>query len=294
MKTPCILTVLLLFTVNLYAYDYNQNQPIITDTTYWSNELSAGLNFNQASFSENWRGGGVNSLSIGTIVAGRADYERDRITFDNQLELLYGIVRQEGRERKANDRIFMDSKIGYKLNEDWGSYFSLNFTTQFADGFDYENDERTLVSGFMSPALLTASLGFEYRPSEEFKLRIGPLSPRITFMQDQTIHENVPGNYGVPAGDTYRTELAALQIFATWDRDWTEDFNIRTRYQMFANYETLDWENIEHRLDLTLTAKITDLINVTFTSINVYDNDQDPDMQYSTGLALGILYKVGN
>ena len=63
---------------------------------------------------------------------------------------------------------------------------------------------------------------------------------------------------------------------------------------MFANYETLAFDAIDHRLDLTITAKITDIINVTLTGISLYDLDQDPGVQVSQALALGILYKVGS
>ncbi|MEX2566583.1 MAG: hypothetical protein WD431_11620 [Cyclobacteriaceae bacterium] len=59
-------------------------------------------------------------------------------------------------------------------------------------------------------------------------------------------------------------------------------------------YETLAWGTIDHRLELTITAKISDIINVTLTGISLYDLDQDPGIQYSQGLALGILFKVDN
>ncbi|GAB3666381.1 DUF3078 domain-containing protein [Echinicola sediminis] len=266
-----------------------------SDTSYWVKEFSGGLNFNQAAFSSNWKSGGVNSVALGTILAGKANYAKEKWTWDNQAELLFGVVKNQGEQsRKSNDRIFFDSKVGYKLSKNWGTYFSANFLSQFAKGYNYGEDERTLISDFMAPGYLTTSLGIEYKPSNEFNLRIGPFSPRWTFVTNTDIAANVPDNYGVPVGDKVRTEWLALQVFAEWDKDIAENFNIKSRYQMYANYETLSFENIDHRLDVTLTAKITELINVTFTSINLYDIDQDAGIQYSQGLALGILYKVSN
>lgn len=269
---------------------------VLSDTTYWTSEFSAGLNFNQAAFSGNWKAGGINSVAFSSIVAGRANYAKERITWDNEIELLFGIVNNQGEgARKSNDRIFLDSKVGYKLTDNWGIYSSLNFLTQFADGYQYNEDEtKTLMSAFMAPAFLTSSIGLEYKPNQEFSLRIGPFSPRFTFVTDQNIYLTVPENYGVPIGQTVRSEWLALQVFATYDKNITETLNLKSRYQLFANYETLEWKTIDHRLDITLTAKITNLVNVTFTSINLYDFDQDSGIQYSQGLALGILYKVGN
>lgn len=268
---------------------------VMADTS-WTSEFSAGLNFNQAAFSGNWKNGGINSVAFGSIVAGKANYAKDRLTWDNEMELLFGIVNNEGeRTRKSNDRIFLDSKIGYKMSGNWSSYFSLNFLSQFARGYNYDEDGSiTLISDFMAPGYLTSSVGFEYKPNQEFALRLSPFSPRFTFVNNKDLYLTVPANYGVPIGETVRTEWLALQIYATYDKDVTETFNIKSRYQLFANYETLDWKTVDHRLDITLTAKITNLINVTLTSINLYDIDQDPGIQYSQSLALGILYKVNN
>ncbi len=66
------------------------------------------------------------------------------------------------------------------------------------------------------------------------------------------------------------------------------------RYQMHANYETLAFDTIDHRLDFGLTAKVSNLINVSLTSISVYDIDQDKKIQFSQGLALGIVFKRQN
>ncbi|MDN3671113.1 DUF3078 domain-containing protein [Echinicola jeungdonensis] len=270
--------------------------PSKKDTTYWVNNFKAGLNFNQAAFSSNWKSGGVNSVALGSVIAGKANYAKGKWSWDNEIELLYGVVKNEGQTvRKSNDRIFLDSKVGYKISKNWGSYFSGNFLSQFTKGYNYDEDgNRTLISGWMSPGFLTASLGFEYKPNQEFNLRIGPLSPRFTFVTDGTIADNVPENYGVTPGETVRAEWFAFQLFATWDKDFNENFNLKSRYQMFANYETLAFDSIDHRLDITLTAKISKLINVTFTNINLYDIDQDSGIQYSQGLSLGILYKVNN
>ena len=255
----------------------NVPEPIPTDTSYW-------------------KAGGVNSVAFGSIIAGKALYQKDKISWDNELELLFGIVRNEGEgTRKSNDRIFLDSKLGYQMSKKWSSYFSVNYLSQFAEGYKYNEDgTKSLISKFMAPGYLTSSLGFEFKPNKEFFLRIGPFSPRFTFVTDDQIIANVPANYGVPAGETVRVEWLAMQVFASLDKNLSENLNLKSRYTMFANYETLSLKNIDHRLDVTLTAKISSIINVTLTGISLYDIDQDPGVQYSQGLALGILYKVGN
>lgn len=296
MKTYLLALVVTVFSCNVLVAQEAEAPAAEKDTTFWQSEFSAGLNFNQAGFSSNWKAGGVNSVAFGSLVAGKTAYRKEKFSWDNELELLFGIVRNEGEQiRKSNDRIFLDSKLGYQLSERWSAYFSANYLTQFAEGYAFNNDgTKSLISKFMAPGFLTSSLGLEYKPNETFFVRIGPLSPRITFVTDSEIINNVPSNYGVLPGETVRLEWLAMNVFASLDKDLSENFNLKTRYAFFANYETLSFDTIDHRLDLTLTAKITDIINVTFTGIALYDLDQDPGVQVSQALALGILYKVGS
>jgi hypothetical protein len=137
-------------------------------------------------------------------------------------------------------------------------------------------------------------LGLEYKPNDEFALRLSPFSPRLTFVTNTEIINNVPSNYGVEPGKKVRAEILAFQIYATWNKQINENFSINSRYQLFGNYETLSLKNIDHRLDVTLVAKITSFIDVTFTSINLYDRDMDSGIQYSQALALGVFYKISN
>ena len=113
-------------------------------------------------------------------------------------------------------------------------------------------------------------------------------------MTNTDIINNVPENYGVPAGQTLRTEWLAFQLFMTWNKKFNDNLTLNSRYQMFANLQSLAPRTVDHRFDLTLIAKITKYVDVTFTSINVYDIDMDPGIQFSQALALGILYKVSN
>ncbi|MGY6743064.1 MAG: DUF3078 domain-containing protein [Cecembia sp.] len=270
-------------------------QSVAMDTSYWDAGLSIGLNFNQAAFSGNWKAGGVNSVALGSIIAGKANYAKDKWSWDNQVEFIYSLVKNEGQDfRKSNDRIFFDSKVGRKISDKWSYFASLNFITQFARGFDFSQDEPVLISNFFAPAFITTGFGMEYKPNDEFALRMAPFSPRFTFVTDRSIINNVPENYGVPAGQTLRQEWLAFQLFMTYNKTFNDNFTINSRYQMFANLETLAFRTIDHRLDITLIAKITKVVDVTFTSINVYDIDMDPGIQFSQALALGLLLKVGN
>src|SRR6188768_1873714 len=100
----------------------------VDSLTNWKKGFKAGLNLNQASFSSNWKAGGVNSLGFNTLLNARANYSKDGHSWDNEIDLLYGSVNNEGQGyRKTNDRIFLDTKYGRAISEKWDLFAALNF-----------------------------------------------------------------------------------------------------------------------------------------------------------------------
>ena len=78
------------------------------------------------------------------------------------------------------------------------------------------------------------------------------------------------------------------------EKDIATNMNLKVNYQAYANYQTLAFNTIDHRLSTTLTAKVNRFISVNLTGILLYDRDQDTDVQFSQTLGLGILYNVQN
>ncbi|GAB3036950.1 DUF3078 domain-containing protein [Spirosoma pulveris] len=267
-----------------------------SDTTYWRKSFSAGANINQAAFSSNWRAGGVSSIALSLFLNARSNYAREKVSWDNQIDMQYGILRNAGQGmRKSVDRIFLDSKYGHQLSPHWNAFVSGNFISQFAQGFQYDVNgvgNNRLISNFLSPGFLTFGLGFEYKPQPWFSLRLSPFAPRFTFLADEAVGVNE--RYGVPLGRSTRTEWLAAQVQLELKKDIAQNMNLQVSYLTYANYETLALNTIDHRLNVMLTAKVNQRISVNLTGMLLYDRDQDTSVQYSQGLALGFLYSIQN
>lgn len=267
------------------------------EVNYWKHWTKFGLNANQASFSDNWNAGGVNSMSLMGLFWHKADYTRDRFNFVSELDLKYGKIQNKDQlAKKNNDRIFWDNKLSHKFSEKWALYFSFTFESQFDVGYKYgkvdgEDAIIDTISAFMAPGYFTESFGLEYKPDKTFSLRIGTGTARQTLILDNRIAPKEGGSavYGVEPGENFRNDLA-FQITANLDRDLSKNLNLKARYNLFADYKKLS--DPDNRLDLTLTAKITKLVNVTANGILVYDSDQSGKVQYNQGLALGILFSL--
>lgn len=265
------------------------------EDTLWRYSLKTGINFNQTSFSDNWAGGGVGAVSLSSFLFATALYEKNKSSWRNDLQLQYGIINTRDQDsRKTIDRIFFDSKYGYQLSDHWNIYSSLSFLTQFAPGYNFNDDDtRDQISDFFAPAFLTSSWGLEYVPNDWFWMRIGPFSPRLTFVTDTTLYQNIPENYGVPIGETVRYEWLSLQLTAEIDKDLNENLNIKARYNLFANYEEFAIDKIDHFLEILATSQVTKYIDVSLGINLIYDIDQDSGLQMSQLLGVGLLYKIG-
>ena len=274
----------------------------IDTTTYWKKNLVANLNLNQASFSSNWKGGGINSIGINSLFNYKANYAANRDTWDNEIDLAYGFVSNSGQGfRKNIDRIFLDTKYGYKIADKWSLFTSLNFLSQFSEGYKYEDDangveQELLISDIFAPAFITSAWGLEYAPASFFKVRISPFAPRVTIVQDpeRFIATVGPEPYGVKPGNTSRWEWLAFQLMADFAKDIATNVNLKWRYVMYANYETLDMKTIDHRLDLLFAVKAGRFVNIGFGGILLYDFDQDSGAQLNQVFNIGIAYSFRN
>ena len=294
-----------------------QNPNLDLKINYWRNWTTFGINANQASFSDNWRNGGVNSIALGLTFNTKFDYTKDNKNFTSELDLKYGKQKNEDQlARKANDRILWDNKYSLKLSKKWSLFTSFTFESQFDKGYQYgkgsqgQDSITRTISNFMAPGYFTESVGIEVLPFQGLSIRFGTGTARQTFVLDDRVLYPDEGTlndpeklanykrFGVEWPKTFRNELA-FQVVANLDRNLSENLNIKARYAFFANYG--EWSDASHRLDATLTARVSRVISVTLNGIALYDplqferDDQGnvigDKLQRAQSLAIGLLYK---
>ena len=285
---------------------------ISSKVNYWRTKTAIGINVNQASFSNNWTGGGVNSLAVGGLVNYKAEYIKDNYSYASEVILQYGKIKNKNQlQKKTNDRLFWDNKAAFQLSKNWYFFGSLTFESQFDNGFAYSTDGNgneygTLISKFMSPGYLTESVGFEYKPVKYFSTRLGTGTARQTFvlgndelytaMENDYIRKNgnltgyveKEDNYGVKKGKTFTNDLA-FQIVSNFEKDVFENVNLKVRYALFVPYDQIDYTS--HRLDVAVTAKVNRFMNVSLTGVGLYDKNTGTDkIQGSQTMAMGFTF----
>ena len=272
-------------------------KPLVVNSkvNYWKTKTNIGININQAQFSDNWKGGGTNSIAVGGLLNYKAEYNKNSYSYVSEVILQYGKIKNKDQlQKKTNDRIYWDNKASFQLSKSWFFFGSVNFESQFDNGYSYKRnddgiEEATLISKFMGPGYITESIGFEYKPVNYFSTRIGTGTARQTLVLDTTLYKTNPKNFGVTPGKKLRNELA-FQIVSSFDKDIFKNTNLKARYNMFIPYEDIAVKRIDHRLDVTLTAKINRFMNTSLTGVILYDSDTDLKVQASQTLALGFAF----
>ena len=249
-------------------------------TVLWKKGGAFNLTFTQVALS-NWAAGGEGSYAAGTFLTAFANYKKDKLTWDNKLDLGYGVIKQKKRELvKSDDKIDLSSKIGRYAFKHW--YYSglVNFKTQFAEG--YKNDS-ILISDFLAPGYLLLSLGMDFKPNDDFTMLIAPLTGKTTFVRDQSLANK--GAFGVePAvrdtsgnilteGENIRNEFGGY-IKINYKKDIVENITLSTGLELFSNYlENPD--RIDINWEVLVVMKINKFLTANISTQLIYDHDID-------------------
>ncbi len=286
--------------------DAPQAEQKVEKPKYWDNSLKTNIKFGQTSLT-NWAAGGDNTVTLAAFIDGNANYKKGDLFWNNRLQLDYGFVYASSKPilQKSDDRIYLESKFGYKNANMKNFYFSANydFKSQFSTGYDYLTpavsegveldklplkeqvglwkDARKVKSGFLAPAYTNLALGIDYKPAKWLSLNIAPLTGGFVIVRDEVLRKN----YGMQLKEEYkdfdgeilgsyyksaRFEFGA-QIKADVAVKVNDNFAYTSQLVLFSNY--LDSpENIRVNWDNRFDWKLAKYFSLTLTTNMIYDD----------------------
>ena len=209
--------------------------PAKKDTTkIWTIHGQNTILIAQSSFN-NWAAGGVNSFAGNVLFDYDFDYKKGNWSWDNKAIVGYGLSDQTGLGwRKNDDRLILNSLLGYKAAKYWLYTFYANFQTQFTNGYSYDaNNNKTLLSAFFAPAYLTTGPGFAYKQSDNFRINLSPLAARITIVENDSLAN--AGAYGVTPGSHSLFEFGA-SLDAYYKVDLDKNIAFENILKLYSNY----------------------------------------------------------
>lgn len=295
-----------------------QAQVLITTTlpdsiSYWERTNRVGLDINEIAF-VNWSVGGNNSVSLlakGNFVR---KYSRTNVNWNNELILKYGLNSQEGQEvRKTDDQIQFNSTFGYRKDtlSNWFYSAKFNFSTQFANGYNYPNVNDEISSPF-APAYIFLGIGGEYnRKDLGLTAYFSPLTDKTTLVLNQMLADK--GSFGVQKavlddegnviqhGKQTRTELGIL-ITNQLKRQIFKNIMLDQRTTLYTDYIN-NFGNVDIDFQFNLDMTVNQYVRANIGAQIIYDDDikateevagevvqVGPKMQLKQMLGVGLSY----
>jgi len=242
----------------------------------WKKGGFGAVNFNQMGFT-NWAAGGINALSLTTLGNVYANYAKDKILWDNNLDIAYGMIQNKGQDhRKNEDKIDFLTKFSHTSPVKNVNFAVLaNFKSQFAPSYTYnkENVRSPMISTFLAPAFVLASIGIDYKPKPFLSIYISPATGKFTIVN---INDNsIKTAFAVDTLKKVRQEFGALMnVF--FQKNIHKNINLLSRLSLFNNYTDVNVsnrKNIDVNFESMINARINRFITASLFINAIYDND---------------------
>ncbi len=262
----------------------------------WSHNGLAGFNLSQTAFT-NWSAGGENTVADNIYFNGSLNYKKDKLSWTNDLSANYGQNFTDNTGwRKSIDNLNFASKLGHQITETVYYAALLDFKSQLADGYKYTDDDKTLVSKFLTPSYLNLSVGIDYKPNSHIAVYYSPVAGKLTMVTDTLLSEA----YGIDAGKKVKPQLGSI-FKVNVDYTFFEDkVTLKSVLDLFTAYDD-SFGKIDVNWDVLIGYNLTKLLTLTFQSTLKYDDDiktadsegniRGAKVQFKEMVGLGISYK---
>lgn len=276
----------------------------IPDTAFrnWKTGGIYNINAGQGSLS-NWAAGGDDfSLSVASALNLYAFYKKEKVSWDNVLNVNFGYIKTSSLgSRKNDDRIDVLSKYGFAINKKLNLTTLGNFRTQAVKGFSYTEVAKGVFrknynSNFLAPAYALISQGVEYKPIKGFTAFISPVTSRWIIVKDDSL--SARGEYGVKPGKQSSNQLGSFATLS-YNADFNKYISYRGRVDLFSNYNS-NPENVDLYMTNAVTAKLGKVVCLTWNLDMIYDDDvklfgkedASPALQLKSVFGIGLQLKI--
>jgi hypothetical protein len=270
---------------------------IIDSGRTWNTGGRFNLNLAQGS-QNNWAAGGDDfSFSINSSLGLYAFYRKDRFSWDNTVDMNYGLLNTTTLgTRKNDDRFDLLSKAGYEIEPKLSLAALFNFHSQFSKGYNYNSDgTKDLLSDFLSPGYVLLGLGLDYKPVGGLSIFVSPITARWIIVNNDTL--SAKGTYGVVPGKKVKTEVGAFASI-NYLHNLSNTIIYKGRLDLFSDYGH-NPQNIKVNMTNMFTAKLSKVLSATLALNLIYDDDvklfgpdrTSPGLQTQSMIGVGLSVK---
>ena len=250
---------------------------VVQKPNFWKFKGDGYMQFLQNYVSTNWHKGGESNYSAVAAANLELNYnDKDRITFDNKLEMKLGVQTSPSdtvhKYKTNNDLLRFTSKLGIQAHKKWYYTLQLLAYTQFARGLK-ANDEK-VYSDFTSPFDLNIGIGMQYNVDAlggrlKGTLNFLPFSFNFRYVAREAL---ISAN-GIK-GDHHTLENFASQF--SGELKWNIFDQLLWKTRLYANttyhQAKIEWEN-QFELKVTKYISANLFVYPRFDDGNIRDDD---------------------
>ena len=267
-------------------------KPEIKDTCnpadVWSFKKSVSLFLAQNAFSPYFKGGGINSIALGTHDEFLWVYKCQDRSWENKFNLKYGIIKLgDFPFQKNEDLIEIDSKYNHQFNKHLRLTGLFNIQTRIHDHYEIKKtgERGKLIGNFFAPAFINLGTGLDYVLwNKAFSIYYTPINSKITIVHDpglaaqylpaEFVNRGVRYELGTLIRVQIKKEIMENVVFETIGNFFTNHLN------SFGNFDV----DVENKLDF----KINKFLSANIVTKLVYDEDILFDIVDSEGVETGV------
>lgn len=229
-----------------------------------------GLTLTQAAF-DNWTAGGNNSLSARAFAHVEHHYTGPNFNIKSIFEGAVSVISSDGKFNKSEDYWNINIKPNWRIAPKWEASGDLLIKSQFANTLQYNDDQATIVSGFMAPGEIIASAGITYVPPKgRLSIYIAPVSGNLFMVLSEELAAK--GSFGMDPGQKFKPKFGALFRVIYNEKFAKDKIEYYTKLESFWNYDsdpTIWWEN-------KLNFKFTNLFGANIYFLAKYNKNEAP------------------
>ena len=288
-KKVFLITSLIILSLGLKA----QEAPATDTIEYWKKSNTIIFTTEQAYF-DNWSAGGFSSFAFTGYYKSFFNYKKGKHSWSNNIDLGYGQMIQDitgngfsdslNRFQKNEDKIDLNSVYGYKAFADWNYSVLLNFKSQFDNG---EKDGILVASSF-SPAVLTSSIGLEYK-KPHYSALFSCLTGKTTFVGDNRLLASGVLGFTEPDVNLYFSLGSFVKLF--YQKDVYTNINLMAKMEFFYDYSK-PFLDTDISGEIFLNLKINKYLTAFVSVQAILDHDFNKSIQFKErfGLSMPITF----
>ena len=268
---------------------------------FWRKNISVGLDANQLSLNNNWKGGGKGNFTWKIYTRVELKYLREKYNWKNTLYCAFGQISVQEDENwrapeKSNDIIDFDSVLKLTLKKFTDPYLAISLDTQFHEGLNSKT--KKLISRFANPLQLSQSAGLARNLS---KKKIFQLTTRVGYAAKEVIATRKNLRLLWTGDETkWKKTDGGVEWLTESKSEFAKGIVLTNKFKLFqALFSSIspqkdpqkNWKKIDAYWEQMFTAKLTQYVVFNVVVKFIYDRDTSKGGQFLENASMGLSYK---